>query len=133
MLVDNCPDNVIITTSTREFQIKDLTDKVLYLINPLQDKDEQGLIQDFTSGILLEKSNNLEKSNMINSKNLTSNSVWDYFFYKGNLPCTVYCIVNKQIRGYQSSITSYNVVCGPPGLHSELLSQSWDKYYCAAL
>ena len=52
----------------------------------------QGLIQDFTSGILLEKSNNLEKSNMINLKNLTSNSVWDSFFYKGNL-CPVLCTV----------------------------------------
>ena len=52
----------------------------------------QGLIQDFTSGILFEKSNNLEKSNMINLKNLTSNSVWDSFFYKGNL-CPVLCTV----------------------------------------
>ena len=39
----------------------------------------------------------------------------------------MYCIVNKQIRGYQSSITSYNVVCGPPGPHSELLSPGLEE------
>ena len=39
----------------------------------------------------------------------------------------MYCIVNKQIRGYQSSITSYNVVCGPSGPHSELLSPGLEE------
>ena len=34
----------------------------------------------------------------------------------------MYCIVNEQTRSYQSSITCYNVVCGPSGLHAELLS-----------
>ena len=38
-------------------------------------------------------------------------------------PC---CIVNEE-RGYQSSITSYNVVCGPPGPHSELLSPGLEE------
>ena len=55
---------------------------------PLSESLGQGLIQDFTSGILLEKSNNLEKSNMINLKNLTSNSAWDSFFYA--LFCVLY-------------------------------------------
>ena len=91
----------------------------------------QGLIQDFTSGILLEKSNNLEKSNKTKKnqshlKNLTSNSVWDSFSYEGSL-CPVLCTVNEQIRGYQSYITCYNVVCGPPGLHAELLSPGLEE------
>ena len=60
---------------------------------------------------------------MVNLKNLTSNSVWDSFYLQGeSLPCAVYCIVNEQTRSYQSSITCYNVVCGPPGLHAEVLS-----------
>ena len=69
------------------------------------------------------KTEPLEKSNMVNLKNLTSNSVWDSFYLQGeSLPCAVYCIVNEQTRSYQSSITCYNVVCGPPGLHAEVLS-----------
>ena len=43
----------------------------------------------------------------------------------------MYCIVNKQIRGYQSSITSY-VVCGPPGPHSELLSPGVEESLLSA-